>query len=315
MRTTAVIVHWGPVAPTVKLTQRLSTIPRIDDIVVVPNDRQERPDGVGADVRWLVPPRNLGFGGGFRYACDHVPPTDCYLLLNNDIRLEAATVDACLDLLAQPHIGIVGPTLVNADGLHPGVTGLTPVFTVPRRRRTATGQADDVPWVTGAIMFIKTECHRQVPMDSRYFLYYEDLDLCFRARAAGWRVVIGPAQAWHTGGGSVPREGSAYYPARNRLWFARIHGRPRQVALAAAWLLLVEIPRGAVSDLVRQRDRPSLARLRWVLRGAIDGLGPMPEAGGVLPDEPNTPQPASADRVLPRVPHPRGGHRSTAGRP
>ena len=90
-----------------ELTRRLAAIPRIDNIFVVPNDRRERPNDVEADVRWLVPPRNLGFGGGFRYACRRLPATDCYLLLNNDIQMEAATVDACLDLLAQPRVGIV----------------------------------------------------------------------------------------------------------------------------------------------------------------------------------------------------------------
>ncbi|WP_163551917.1 glycosyltransferase [Candidatus Frankia alpina] len=314
MRTSAVIVHWGPVAPTVDLTRRLSVLPQINDVIVVANDLRERPDDVDDTVIWIVPSRNLGFGGGFRHACGTVSVPDCYLLLNNDVRLESATIDACLDLLARPDVGIVGPTLVNAGGLYPGVTGLTSVFAVPRRRRTPTDHADDVPWVTGAIMFIKAECHQQVPMHIRYFLYYEDLDLCLRARRAGWRVLISPAQAWHTGGGSVPSDVSAYYPARNRLWFARTHGRPRQVALAAAWLFLAELPRSAFSRLVHRREARSIAQLRHALRGAVDGIGPMPDADSMLADEPRTARWASTAGGVARPPHPRAGQHSVVSR-
>ncbi|MCM3926206.1 glycosyltransferase family 2 protein, partial [Frankia sp. AiPs1] len=243
MKATAIIVHWGPVTPTVELAGALTAMPRIGGIIVVANDRRPRPAGLDPRVSWLVPAGNLGFGGGFRHGCAADPSAPAYLLLNNDVRLTATTVDACLDLLARPGVGIVGPTLVNAGGLHPGAGGLTPVLTVPRRRRVPTDAADEVPWVTGATMFIRAACLRDAPMDTRFFLVYEDLDLCRRARAAGWRVLVSPAQSWHAGGGTVPADGYTYYTVRNRLWFARLHTRAPQVALATAWLLVAVLPR------------------------------------------------------------------------
>ncbi|WP_462187904.1 MULTISPECIES: glycosyltransferase [unclassified Frankia] len=312
MRTTAVIVHWGPTAPTMDLAAQLAAIPRISEVVVVANDLRGRPDGLGEETAWLIPPGNLGFGGGFRHACDAYPATDCYLLLNNDVQLVPATVDACLELLSRPDVGIVGPTLVNADGLHPGFAGLTRVFTVPRARRTPTDHADDVPWVTGAITFIKAECHRQVPMAVRYFLYYEDVDLCHRAQAAGWRVLVSPAQAWHTGGGTVPSNGYTYYTVRNRLWFARLHGRPRQVALVTAWLLLAVLPRVAVSELVRRRG---IVRVHCGLRGVVDGLARIPDIDQTLPGEPRASLWSTWTREARSVPRPRPARDRPIGPP
>src|SRR5262249_43639933 len=51
-----------------------------------------------------------------------------------------------------------------------------------------------VPWVTGCGMLVRRDCFETVGgFDRGYFLYYEDADLCRRARAAGWTVWHEPA--------------------------------------------------------------------------------------------------------------------------
>ncbi|OHV44487.1 glycosyl transferase [Pseudofrankia sp. BMG5.36] len=277
------MVHWGPTEPTVELARRLEAMPAVTEVVVVANDGARRPDDVPPATAWLVPGANLGFAGGFRFGADARPDTDVYLLLNNDVRLPERTVVACLDLISRPGVGIVGPTLLNADGIHPGADRLTPLFAVPRRRRRGRPEPADVAFVTGAILFVRAECHRQVPMDTRYFLVYEETDLARRAAAAGWRVMISPYQAWHTGGGTIPSTSYVYYSTRNRLWFARIHGRPWQAGAAAVWLALVRLPRSAGANLLRGRG---LASWRYAWHGLRDGIGPLPSADSPLPDEP-----------------------------
>jgi GT2 family glycosyltransferase len=294
-RTTAVIVHWGPIEPTVELAHRLEDISAVTELVVVANDGTPRPGGLPAATDWLVPGANLGFAGGFRFGADARPDTDVYLLLNNDVRLPERTVMACLDLISRPGVGIVGPTLVNADGIHPGADRLTPLFAVPRRRRRGRPEPAEVAFVTGAILFVRAECHRQVPMDTRFFLVYEETDLARRAAAAGWRVMVSPYQAWHTGGGTIPSASYVYYSTRNRLWFTRIHGRRRQAGVVAAWLALVTLPRSTAADLRRGRG---LAYCRYVWRGLRDGVGPLPPADSPLPDEP---RPAGWERPAVRT--------------
>jgi len=282
MRTTAVIIHFGPTRPTVRLARELAEFPSITTVVVVANDLRPRPAELGDTAIWLVPPRNLGFGGGFRYACETHPAADCHVLLNNDVRLTRRTVDDCLRLLARPDVGIVAPTQVNAAGIHPGVDGLTRVFGCPPERRTPSDDPDDVPWANGAVLFVKAECHRQVPMAERYFLVYEDTDLCFRARAAGWRVVVSPSIVWHSGGGTIPSVGHSYYATRNRIWFARAHGRRRQVAMVVLWQLAL-LPGNLAVWVLRGNG---LASARCFAHGIVDGLLRMPRTDTLLPDEP-----------------------------
>ena len=232
---------------------------------------------------WLVAPANLGFAGGFRFGCDARSDTDVYLLLNNDVRLPERTIEACLELIGQDGVGIVGPTLMSARGIYPAATRLTSLFAVPRRPRRAPVQPTEAAYVTGAVLFVRAACHRLVPMDTRYFLVFEDTDLCYRMRHAGWRVVASPHQAWHTGGGTIPRNIYSYYGVRNRIWFARIHGESWRAPLVAAWLALVVLPRNVGSDVRRRRG---LVRVPFMLHGLLDGIGPLPPANTPLTDEP-----------------------------
>jgi len=283
-RATAVIVHWGPVEPTARLAARLARMSRIEGIVIVANDGAARPAELPASAEWLVPRTNLGFAGGFRLGAAARPDSDAYLLLNNDVRLPERTLDACLDLLTRDGVGIVGPTLLNADGIHPSPDRPTSLFAMRRRRGAIQpGEPADVDFVAGAVLLIRAECHRQAPMDTRYFLAYEEADLAWRARAAGWRVVVSPHQAWHTGAGLIPGNTSTYFTTRNRIWFARVHGSPGRGVAVALWLALGAVPRSAGSDLLRGRG---VARCRFAWHGLLDGIGPLPPVDRQFPDEP-----------------------------
>jgi FkbM family methyltransferase len=179
------------------------------------------------------------------------------------------------------------------------------MFAVPRVRRLARpGEAADVAFVTGAILLISARCHRQVPMDTRYFLVYEEADLAVRARAAGWRVMVSPYQAWHTGGGTIPGNTYTYFTARNRIWFARVHGGPRRGVAVALWLALATVPRSAGSDLLRGRG---VARCRFAWHGLLDGIGPLPPVGQPFADEP---RPRRWDRPAGRARDGGSGHGS-----
>ncbi|OAA19028.1 hypothetical protein UG55_109526 [Frankia sp. EI5c] len=287
MKTIAVIIHRDQASSTVDLATRLDVSAHLDQVAVVANDRSERAAGLPAGVSWLVPPRDLGRGGAFRYAVEAMPAAAAYLLVDNSVRIDDLTIGVCLELLAGANIGVVAPTIVDDAG-----RPYTPVLpTRPTRflvlPRILGSPPDDRPseanWVDGTVMFVKAECHRRVPMDGRFFLGFEDIDFCHRVRQAGWSVVVSRRPARRSGAERIPTALRDYYEVRNRLWFTRIHHWRARTFAAVLWTALVTLPRAAVLE---RRGAHASRPTRLVLHGLLDGLGPIPPHGGPRPDEP-----------------------------
>jgi N-acetylglucosaminyl-diphospho-decaprenol L-rhamnosyltransferase len=113
---------------------------------------------------------------------------------------------------AEPDLGALGPTLVNTDGtVYPSARSVPSVadavghgllyfvwagnpFTRRYRQTDADpGRPRDVDWVSGAAVWLRRAALDAVGgWDERYFMYVEDVDLCWRLRRAGWRVAYEP---------------------------------------------------------------------------------------------------------------------------
>jgi GT2 family glycosyltransferase len=137
------------------------------------------------------------------------------LLLNPDLTLTAGFIDRALrvidDLTAyEPRTGLVGFQLLNSDGSlqlssgsFPTLPGTLAGLLLPRAKRKYQSappqQRSRVSWVTGCCVLARSECLRDLGgLGEEFFLYYEDVDLCRRARARGWSVSYEPAvQAVH----------------------------------------------------------------------------------------------------------------------
>lgn len=138
---------------------------------------------------------------------------DVLLLLNSDTELEPAGVEALLARFdAEPGLGVIGAALHYPDGspqwsggeepsllwLFGLASGIPPLLArLPFYRRAKPLTPGDglrrVGWVTGAALAIRREAWRETgPLDERFQLYAQDLDLCLRARQAGWEVEIAP---------------------------------------------------------------------------------------------------------------------------
>lgn len=102
----------------------------------------------------------------------------------------------------------------NVWGVHRGVDEVD---------RGQYDQADELEFATGCCLLIRREAFDQIGLfDPRYFLYYEDLDFCVRARRAGLTIRYTPsAILWHKNAQSSASGGSLhqYYFTRNRLLF------------------------------------------------------------------------------------------------
>lgn len=121
-----------------------------------------------------------------------------FAVLNPDILFESADVVPRLERhLDHPGIGLVAPALVLPDGrLQDSARHIpTPVDLVLRRRvspdRGAISVSGEVPWVVGACFVVRRDAWEAVGgFDERYYLYFDDVDLCWRLRQAGWSTVL-----------------------------------------------------------------------------------------------------------------------------
>jgi GT2 family glycosyltransferase len=80
------------------------------------------------------------------------------------------------------------------------------------------GEVHDIPFASGSSMLARREVFEQIGlMDEDLFLYQEDLDLCWRARLAGWRVVLAPRSKIYHHYSFSRNDEKFYYLERNRL--------------------------------------------------------------------------------------------------
>ena len=171
---------------------------------------------------------NVGFGRGINQgvAASSAP---LILIMNPDCRLVAGAVASMrAELEAHPSCALVGPRVLDPDGAVQGsargdpdmltglfgrtgrLRGLLPSLPVARRNVvTGSGIANGEPsvtvdWVSGACMLVRRAAFDALGgFDERYFMYWEDADLCRRLRARSYQVRYVPgATAVHRVGHS-----------------------------------------------------------------------------------------------------------------
>ncbi|HXZ82431.1 MAG TPA: glycosyltransferase family 2 protein [Acidimicrobiales bacterium] len=174
----------------------------------------------GDSVVRIVPAgKNLGYGRAVNRGATHLA-TPFVLVVNPDVVVEPDAVDALARRLeAEPDVAVVGPLIRNPGGsTYPSARSF-PSFTVGAghalvgmfwpdnrwTRRYRDGPSPDaggrrgtreVDWVSGSCALVRREAFVAVGgFDEGYFMYVEDLDLCWRLRRAGWRVLYEPAAA------------------------------------------------------------------------------------------------------------------------
>lgn len=132
-------------------------------------------------------------GGTFAENCNRGArdwPADLYIFLNDDCDVLAGWFEPVLEAFNDPQVGIVGSRLVYPDGRlqHAGVgfrdRGGLEAFNIIDELPTR-----DLEAVTGACMAVRAETWVGLEgFDEQYVNGYEDVDLCLRARQAGWRI-------------------------------------------------------------------------------------------------------------------------------
>jgi N-acetylglucosaminyl-diphospho-decaprenol L-rhamnosyltransferase len=231
----------------------------IEDVVVVDNGSSdgsiEALRSADPQARIVQPMRNLGYGGGANAGARHAEH-DLLLVCNPDLVLHHGSLEPLVaDALANPDVAVVGPRIFSSDGtVYPSArsfpslgeavghafVGLvseenrwTRRYKRPLAGETATLETD---WVSGACFLVRRDAFSSVGgFDEAYFMYVEDVDLCWRLHRAGWRVLHEPASlVTHVQGVSTARHPYRMALAHHRsMWrFAnRSYSGPERMAL------------------------------------------------------------------------------------
>jgi N-acetylglucosaminyl-diphospho-decaprenol L-rhamnosyltransferase len=214
------------------------------------------------DVAVIEAGANLGYAGAANLG---IAATDAAIVAvcNPDLRVEPGTGAALVGRLeGEPDLGAVGPTVLEPDGTqypsarrnpsalvaagHGAFGRVWPTNPFTRRYRELDADpraARDVDWVSGAAIWLRRDALDAIGgWDPRYFMYVEDVDLCWRLRSSGWRVAYEPGgTVVHVQGVSTDRHPYRMIVAHHRslLRFASRRWQGwRRVLLAPAALFL-----------------------------------------------------------------------------
>ncbi len=214
----------------------------------------------------LVADRNCGYGGGANRGAEGTSG-DLLLVCNPDTVAEPDSVRVLAEVMRRDEsLAVVGPRLLSEDGTvypsartfprlgdalgHAFLGLVRPGNRFSRRYKMQDGSVDllaggYVDWVSGAFFLARRSAFEKVGgFDESYFMYAEDVDLCWRLGNAGWRVRYVPAAVVsHLQGVSTRRHPYRMIGAHHRsLWrFATrsTEGRARlALPLIAAGLLV-----------------------------------------------------------------------------
>ena len=246
METSVIILNWNGAEmlrrylPSVVKSQE-SSAKRYDfEVIVADNGSTDNSLEVLAkefpSVKTIVLDQNYGFAEGYNRAIAQVD-SEYTVLLNSDVEVTEGWLDPLLAYLnTHTDVAAVQPKirswLRRSHFEHAGAAGgyLSKLYFPYCRGRILwhveedKGQYDtaaEVDWTSGACMCVRTKVYKECGgLDAAFFAHMEEIDLCWRMRNAGWRLVCVPESVvYHLGGGALNYESprKTYLNHRNNL--------------------------------------------------------------------------------------------------
>ncbi|MDI3213091.1 glycosyltransferase family 2 protein [Arthrobacter sp. AL12] len=214
---------------------------------------------------------NHGFGGGINRVLQEGVEGELLLLINPDCFVTTEVVDCLTSVFTDPMAGVAAPLMKYRNG-ESGIAGgpfpsllkeVLAKFQVDRfmpqklKRRLLglfrssqngmsiadsliPGHPITVDWVSGFCMMLRVDLMETLRgFDEDYFLYFEDVDICRRARAQGYNVILARnTSALHLESTSTTAAGKSSHYYAGYSVYLRKHGTSRQILMAKSLGLL-----------------------------------------------------------------------------
>lgn len=236
---------------------------------------------------------NLGYAGnnniGIQAAIEQ--GAEWILVLNDDTVLEPSCLSSLIEVAeSEPKIGILGPLVYHFDepqiiqtaGGSLGRYWMIGHLGQDERDRGQFNTVRDVDWISGCAILVRRELVEEIGMlDADYFLYWEEVEWCVRARKMGWRICHVPqAKLWHKGvkqySNYQPKPYVTYYVTRNHLYTLLKHQAPWRAYAAAFMRIFQTLLSWSLRPKWRAQHQHRNAMWKGLLHFFLRRLGPMP---------------------------------------
>ncbi|WP_199321345.1 glycosyltransferase [Microcoleus sp. FACHB-831] len=197
-------------------------------------------------VKVLQTGSNLGGSGGFSYGLEIVSQLeyDFFWLLDNDVRLDTLALLPLVETLQNyPEVGLVGSQIRKLD--EPNTIQEVGSFINSKKAHLTTNfgnssitSVEEIlagkPYVSvdacaAASLLVRREIVQQIGVFENYFLHFDDVEWCLRAKQASWVVASNPASiVWHKSPDFKIRPWISYYDERNLCYCWQKH-RPNLI--------------------------------------------------------------------------------------
>jgi GT2 family glycosyltransferase len=268
-------------------------------IIVIDNNSNDIPDRIAEsfpDIQLIKNSRNIGFGKAINYGLK-LSKLKYTILINPDALIpDESLFDVINYLEKHKEIAVAGPKILEWNGNIQGsarrfptawtsicgrkspLTRMSPGNSITRREFICFNgekhKPQTVDWVSGACMIIRRDAIKQVGgFDSRFFMYWEDADLCKRLKKLGWKIVYYPkAQVYHqTGKSSATRPvRSIYHFHKSCYYYFRKH---------AGWPINLITPLAFLGLGLRGLFVVGLNRFQRIIRGMKSDQLSMQQSG------------------------------------
>ena len=283
-----VVVNWNLKLDTINCVESIVGAGKsLEQIIVIDNGSTDGSVSAlrarfGSSLTIIECQENLGFarGSNLGIQCALDQGADWVLFLNNDAYIAPTFLSEMEKAIQQDEgLGILGAVILYhdipdriwyfGDRLIPGLLATYSLH----RGDSYHGQFPPVvpvDFVNGCGMLVKREVFNLIGFfDTAYFMYGEEVDLCWRARTAGFRFAVATnAKMWHKVSASSNRDqpASRYLRIRNQIRFYRTYSRGLQLPamLAFSWLRLLCL---GADDLIHGR----VSLINPLVRGWING--------------------------------------------
>lgn len=181
--------------------------------------------------------KNYGFAGGYNRALKQVN-ADVFCLLNSDVRVTKKWIDPILKTFQKEEdVAAIQPKILSdrdwSQFEHAGAAGgfidrygypfcRGRIMDVIEYDRGQYNKTTDIMWASGACLFIRADVFNQADgFDDDYFAHMEEIDLCWRLKNQGHRILFNyKSKVYHYGGATLDYENprKLYLNFRNSLW-------------------------------------------------------------------------------------------------